>query len=174
MERLTITYWRALLGGHPQRADPVKRGAVWMHDDGVSILDSAGLSALEFGIDDLRSAEVDGPSEVQKRVTVPRVLALGIIALAVPKKERLSYLVLDTTDGEAIVEVHSMSAMELRAAIQPFVKLIGNPKPPSREASRVERATVRARLLELGGLHDEGLISDEEFSARRAAVLDEV
>jgi hypothetical protein len=162
------------LGGHPQRSAPVKRAAVWVHEAGVSVLDSAGRTALEFDLEDLKAVEADGPSEVQKRVTVPRILALGVIALAVPKKERLAYLVLDTNAGEAIIEVHSMSAMELRAAIQPLVKLVTTPKTPSPQPSNAKSVTVRDRLLELKSLHDDRLIDDEEHAARRAAILDEI
>lgn len=75
---------------------------------------------MRFDAAEIVSVEVDGPSEVQRRVTVTRVLALGLIALAVPKKEKLAYLVIASNDGEAIIEIHSMNAMQLRAAVQPF------------------------------------------------------
>jgi hypothetical protein len=48
-------------------------------------------------------------------------------------------------------------ATSLRGPAQP-------PAPPAR--------TVEERLLELQGLKDQGLVTDEEFQARRAAVLD--
>jgi hypothetical protein len=48
-------------------------------------------------------------------------------------------------------------ATSLRRPAQP-------PAPPAR--------TVEERLLELQGLKDQGLVTDEEFQARRAAVLD--
>lgn len=160
----------AYLGGHPRWPDPVQRGSAGLDLDGFAIWASFGRLVLEVDADEIVSLEVDGPTEVQKRVTVPRVLALGLFALAVPKRERLAYLVATLSDGEVILEVRSMDAMELRAFIQPF-----NANHETRANDRLPAPrSVRERLLELNALRDEELISDAEYEARRQSILSDI
>lgn len=161
------------LGGHPRHPEPVPNAIVTVLSGVINVRDSDGQSGFSFAASEITSIEVDGPMEVQKRVTVPRVLALGVYALAVPKAERLSYLVINTIEREAIVEVRSLTSMELRAALQPMAGLLLAPSA-AEKLSEHERAQAspRDRLLELKGLHDEGLISDDEYESRRERVMD--
>lgn len=127
---------------------------------------------MRFDAPEIVSVEVDGPSEVQKRVTVTRVLALGLIALAVPKKEKLAYLVIASTDGEAIIEVHSMSAMQLRAAVQPFGERLTS--TDTQRGALTPRSGATDRLVELGELREKGLVTEQEYEALRTKILEEL
>jgi hypothetical protein len=100
------------------------------------------------------------------------VLALGVVALAVPKKERLSYLVVETVDGELIVEVRSRSALELRAALQPLGTLLANSADEGAQSQGSGHS--RQRLLELKALYEEGLITEAEYSERRVQIVNEL
>lgn len=162
----------AYLGGHPLWPDPIGSGKILLDEQGFAVWDSFEQLAFEVDVGDLVGLEVDGPQEVQRRVTVPRVLALGLIALAVPKRERISYLVATTGGGEVILECHSMTAMELRAAIQPLGDCISI-ATDSQDSSDRTRGT-RERLIELNGLRDEGLVSSEEYASRRNEILNQI
>lgn len=102
------------LGGHPLH----ERGC-----DGVIVkFDGTGMkvkrlkTVLELPWSDITGIAVEGPDAVQKRVTVTRLLAVGIFAFALKKSKKLGYVVVSTTSGEVICEVEAMP-QELRAKL---------------------------------------------------------
>jgi len=76
-----------------------------------------------------------------------------------------------------------LEPVQLRMILAPVYERIDaahSVEAGDREASNAERvesneaASVKARLQELGDLHDAGLITEEEFSERRSRILDEL
>jgi hypothetical protein len=99
---------------------------------------------------------------------VPRVLALGVFALTVPKREEVAYLVAETADGEAIIECRRTGVMELRSAVQPLTRSLAAAIPT------VTTVGARERLAELTALHDDGLITAREYQERRAEIIESI
>lgn len=124
---------------------------------------------------------VYGPDSTGSKVTVPRVLLLGVLALAVPKKTKQSFLVIDTEQGQAVVECHSHTNAELHGQIE-FVRTRLRAEQGQREAPfgsgapdvatvSADRAEIIHRIRELGVLLDEGLITDREFEDKKSELL---
>ena len=117
------------LGGHPDWVTPAGECTLIFEDEGffVTVNDSP---AILRDWEDVTGMATEGPTEARRRVTVTRALTIGLIALAVPKTERLAYLVITDIDGEFIFEVTSHTAIELRAALQPYNRYLANPANP--------------------------------------------
>lgn len=102
------------LGGHPAREKPTT-ATVTLDDDGVRA--RVLKDFLNVPWSEISSVSVEGPDEVQKRVTVTRLLTTGIFAFALKKKSKTAYLTVTTSDGEAIFETDKMTPQELRAKV---------------------------------------------------------
>lgn len=110
------------LGGHPGR-DKATTCTLTVDDDGVrarivrNFLDEpwSAVSALD----------VEGPDQVQRRVTATRLVATGLFAFAFKKAKRLAYLTVTTDAGEAIFETDAFTPEELRAKLAFADDLVG-------------------------------------------------
>jgi hypothetical protein len=102
------------LGGHPCR-EKATTATVTLDDDGVRA--RVLKDFLNVPWSDVKSLEVDGPDEVQRRVTATRLLATGVFAFALKKKTKTAYLTVTTPDGEAVFETDKMTPQELRAKV---------------------------------------------------------
>lgn len=74
---------------------------------------------LEIPWAEIKDLAVEGPDEVEKRVTATRLLATGIFAFALKKKSKHAYLTVTTETGEVIFETEKMTPQELRAKLSP-------------------------------------------------------
>ena len=102
------------LGGHPGR-EKATTCTVTLDDDGFRA--RIVRNFIDEPWSNVRAVEVDGPDEVQKRVTATRLLATGLFAFAFKKAKRLAYLTVTTADGEAIFETDNFTPEELRAKV---------------------------------------------------------
>jgi hypothetical protein len=79
----------------------------------------------------------------------------------------------DTAVSTAILNPDGLAATYVAATLRPR-----QPEPPYQPMGHLDppssRHTVESRLTQLKQLHDEGLITDEEYDHRRAAILDTV
>jgi hypothetical protein len=72
----------------------------------------------------IASVAVEGSESVQKRVTATRVLATGVLALAVPKRSKtaVSYIVIELNNGETgIFQLKDQDPMKVRARLSPWI-----------------------------------------------------
>jgi hypothetical protein len=102
------------LGGHPAR-EKATTCTVTLDDDGVRARIIKGFLNVPWS--EVSAVEVDGPDEVQRRVTATRLMATGLFAFALKKKSKTAYLTITTTQGEAIFETDKMTPQELRAKV---------------------------------------------------------
>jgi hypothetical protein len=102
------------LGGHPSQP---KDKVVSLKVDETGVIASSIRPYLTLEWDDIEDLAVEGPDQVEKRVTMTRLLTLGIFAFGAKKKQKLAYLVAKTHDGEAIFEVDKVTPEELRAKL---------------------------------------------------------
>lgn len=123
-------------------------------------------------------ASVDDSGTVNRRMTMTRILALGPLAIAAPKKldDRCLYLTIDGPDTIIVREISLKNNATLATQAREFAARInhlgGVSKVPDEPPSLT--ATASARLEELGRLRDAGHITAEEFDAKRAEILNEL
>lgn len=102
------------LGGHPARGGATAC-TLTIDDQGVRARVIRPFLDLDWA--EVREVSVEGPDQVERRVTVTRLLTTGIFAFALKKKgKRAAYVTVGTDDGEAIFEVEA-EPMQLRASL---------------------------------------------------------
>jgi hypothetical protein len=72
----------------------------------------------------IASVAVEGSESMQKRVTATRLLAGGVLALAVPKRSKtaVSYIVIALINGETgIFQLQGQEPMKIRARLSPWI-----------------------------------------------------
>lgn len=113
------------LGGYPELDKP-SQTTVELTDDGVTF--SVGWKPFQMPWDSITGISVDGTQQVRDRVTMTRMLAVGLFAFAATKKreEKTAYLVIERSDVEVIFEIEDVGPMELRARIQPALSKLSS------------------------------------------------
>lgn len=102
------------LGGHPAH-EKATTATVTVTDDGVSA--RVIRPFLEFPWTEITGFDIEGPDEVERRVTATRLLTTGLFAFALKKKRKHAYLTVTTPAGEAIFETGKLTPQELRAKL---------------------------------------------------------
>lgn len=102
------------MGGHPAR-EKATTATLVVDDDGVTA--RVVRPFLEVPWSDVSNFEIEGPEQVEKRVTATRLLTLGVFAFAAKKKSSVAYVTVGTSEGDAIFEVEKTTPLELRAKL---------------------------------------------------------
>ena len=111
---------------------------------------------------------IEGPEQLQKRVTVTRLLTIGIFAFAKKKASGESFLFAETKSGfTLIIKFIKKSEPEVKALFAPF----RNELPSEVASTTPESADVASQIEKLAELHANGALTDEEFSAMKAKIL---
>ena len=108
---------------------PCSSGFLEVSDERVAVvggrlLDEFGTSVPgEFALPMIRSwpRPVEGPEQVERRVTATRLFLVGIFAFRWKKTQKVSFLVVETKDGMALFECRSLTPLELRARLAPWL-----------------------------------------------------
>jgi Short C-terminal domain len=167
------------VGGLPGMRPSASSGVLELSDARVEIvgaveIDEVGNPVLyecALPTSDITAAAVEGPEQVERRVTATRLFLVGIFAFAWKKSAKRSYLVIECATGVAIFECRSHTPMELRARLGPWLNRFRElSSPPERDAAD----DPSDRLRRLATLHAEGLVTEEEFSAKRAEIIGEL
>ena len=144
----------AYLGGY---GDHKKAKGVLSFDDEHAEFTVPLQAKLSFKIPnaDLRGLAIEGRDEVGRRVTVTRLLATGIFAFALKKKqeEKESYVTLTLPDGqEAVFQIADRSPTDVKLkAEDPYVM-----------------------LKKLSELKESGVITEAEYEAKKAQLLEQL
>lgn len=130
-------------------------------------------------------ARVEEGGSLNRRFTVTRIVALGVLAAGLPKKidDRTLYL---TIEGPQTVIVHEIplkkspeigaTARKFAAMLNQLSKSTATPVPTTTAPVAADEPGVdglRAKIHELARLRDEGLLTDEEFDQKKAALLEQ-
>lgn len=116
---------------------------------------------------------IEGKDEVGRRVTVTRLLLVGIFAFALKKKkkEKEAYITLELKDGqEVIFFVDKVNPMEMKTKL---AKSISQVKQSS-VASQVQAPSVGGiadELAKLAALKDQGVLTQAEFDKAKSELL---
>src|ERR1700730_15475752 len=191
MEQVCFT--GTYLGGHESFPDRVQTAYLVVNADGVFIytVESPGSRKREAVPAEKRvhapwaevlDIEVDGSSTTQQGgPNKAAVLAFGVYGLASGHKSKTTYVptvIVRTTRGNIsfLVLTGRPPASPVSAQIAMFAVKFAEPAPttvkfaePSGETLTL--GTVAETLTLLTELHGSGLLSDDEFSAKRAEVL---
>jgi hypothetical protein len=130
------------------------------------------MSSRSFSIsrEDIAELAVEGKDEVNRRVTVTRLLAIGIFAFAMKKKkeDKESYITVVLNDGQEVVfQINDKSPLELKSKLASATSIYkSNSKPVL--ASSSSNADELIKLVEL---KEKGIITQAEFDNQKKKIL---
>jgi hypothetical protein len=121
---------------------------------------------------DVREILVEGHEETRRRVTATRMMAVGLLALAIPKDENYSraYVTVTAKDGDVVVRVDGARPQELKARLGDVLR-----RPAGAEGAGADaggEADLASQIARLGELHRTGVLTDAEFAAAKRKLLD--
>jgi hypothetical protein len=161
---LAVHLPRAVLLVSPDTRLPEKaKFAVTIVGTGVRI--KSGRTTKFLPRSAISEISVEGVDQVQGRPRIAAVVAFGVLGLASRKRERSSYMILDSEDGQFVFELQDRLPIELRASLGPLNYQTSTPKDAPAAADPIDE------IRRLGGLKDEGLITAEEFEVVKADLL---
>lgn len=168
------------LGGTPEVPRQVGPVTVSFYVGGCAVRDKQNKLVYRRTWEELRGLWAEDLDELETRVTATRLAAMGIFALAVPKRQSRSFLtIVDAGGAELSFSVPGLSARELREGLRALQTWLPDGSHHARpttepEPSAPQRRSVKERLIELDDLRDSGLLSTEEYAVRRSALLDDI
>jgi hypothetical protein len=135
---------------------------------------------LEFPWSVIENVQVESAEQVRDRITATRAVFLGAFAIAFRKQEMGGpYLTMETRDGPQIFDTRGTDGRRLAARLAAFHKEmhasgtqpVEKSQPSEPEPGAGDPDPI-AKIRELGELRETGLITDEEFEAKKAELLD--
>ncbi len=123
----------------------------------------------------VRDVVVEGKSEVNRRVTVTRLLAVGIFAFALKKKstDKEAYITIELADGqEVIFFVDNKAPMELKAKLAKVISQVKQAGVAGQtQATTQPQGSVADELTKLASLKEQGILTQTEFDAKKKQLL---
>ena len=124
----------------------------------------------------IKDVVIEGKDEVNRRVTVTRLLAVGIFAFALKKKnkDQEAYVTLELTDGqEVILFVDNKAPMALRAKLAKVISAVkqANVANQIQATQQPAPSSIADELAKLASLKDQGILSQAEFDNEKAKIL---
>ncbi len=119
----------------------------------------------------VREVAIEGKDEVNRRVTVTRLLALGILAFGVKKKNEVkeSFITIVLNDGrEIILLVKNIAPMTLKAKLSKVYAAYNQNKAQGQPAQPI---SATDELERLAALKLKGVITQAEFEAKKKQLL---
>jgi hypothetical protein len=123
----------------------------------------------------VRDVVVEGKSEVNRRVTVTRLLAVGIFAFALKKKntDKEAYITIELADGqEVIFFVDNKAPMELKAKLAKVISQVKQAGVAGQiQATAQPQGSVADELTKLASLKEQGILTQAEFDSKKKQLL---
>lgn len=117
---------------------------------------------------------IEGKDEINRRVTVTRMLAVGLFAFALKKKskERESFITLELSDGqEVIFFIDKKSPMELKTSLAKVISGVKQKSAANKSVAQQTQLSVADELTKFAKLKEQGLITQEEFNKKKTELL---
>ena len=149
----------------------------------VVVFDDTGVRLVPFATpwwqacaipwEDVREVVVEGQEETRRRVTAARMMAVGMLALAIPKDEDASYayLTVAATDGAVVVRIDGARPQELKVQLGDVLRRPAA-EPAGGQPGSGGRVDLADQVARLGELHRSGVLTAEEFTAAKRKLLD--
>jgi hypothetical protein len=123
---------------------------------------------IEYNWKDFITFSIEGPEQLQKRVTVTRLLTIGIFAFAKKKKSGESFLFSEAIDGSILIlKFINKSEPEVKAFFAPYK----NQLPSANSSTPVSSVDLASQIEKLADLHASGALTAEEFASMKAKLL---
>jgi hypothetical protein len=124
----------------------------------------------------IKNIAIEGKDEVNRRVTVTRLLAIGIFAFALKKKnkDQEAYITLELTDGqEVILFVENKAPMALRAKLARVISTVkqSSATDDTQKVSQSTQSSVADELAKLSRLKEQGVLTQAEFDSEKTKLL---
>lgn len=123
---------------------------------------------------DISDVVVEGKDEVNRRVTVTRLLAVGIFAFALKKKaeDKESFITVVLSNGqEAIFHVKDKSPMELKATLAKATSQVKQGAVVAKTVNSTPQGSVADELAKLAKLKEQGILTQDEFDKKKTELL---
>lgn len=137
---------------------------------------AGGSANFTITNDSITRIAVEGKDEANRRVTVTRLFALGIFAFALKKKskDQESYVTLELSDGQEVVFFKdNMPPMQLKVKLSNAISQVKQASVSSQANTASGALTgVADELGKLALLRDQGVITADEFDAKKRKLLD--
>jgi hypothetical protein len=147
--------------------DKEKSAQLWIETWGFAT--KAGLKPeMDYRWEDLKVFSIEGPEQLQKRVTVTRLLAIGLFAFAKKKASGESFLFVETKSSETLIyKFIKKSEPEVKALFAPYKNQLPNESPTTTSND----TDITQQVEKLAELYAKGALTAEEFSAMKAKLL---
>lgn len=136
---------------------------------------SSLMTKFQIQNSNVRDVVVEGKSEVNRRVTVTRLLAVGIFAFTLKKKstDKEAYITIELADGqEVIFFVDNKAPMDLKAKLAKVISQVKQAGVAGQaQASAQPQGSVADELTKLASLKEQGILTQEEFDAKKKQLL---
>ncbi len=117
---------------------------------------------------------VEGKDEVNRRVTVGRLLLVGVFAFALKKKskDQEAYLTLELNDGqEAVFFIDKKSPMDIKTKLSKTIMQVKQANSPSGVHVQQNSGSVADEIAKLASLKDQGILTQAEFDRKKNELL---
>ena len=122
----------------------------------------------DYRWEDLKVFSIEGPEQLQKRVTKTRFLAIGIFAFLVKKKSGDSFVYAETKSGETLIyKFEKKTEHEVKSLFAPYK----NQLPNEASTANSNDSNISQQIEKLAELHAKGALTAEEFTAMKAKLL---
>lgn len=123
---------------------------------------------------DIVDVAVEGKDEVSRRVTVTRLVATGIFAFALKKKQedKEAFVTIVLKDGQEVVfHVAKRAPMDVKVRLSKVIAHVKQNAPKAALASAAAPASVADELAKLAKLKASGVITQAEFDKKKSDLL---
>lgn len=172
--KLGYVYIKYIGGYSPQLKKTFLEGTLECYENEV-IFKSRGIVVPA---DQIVSFEITGNTQTNSRISVTRMVALGIFSLAAPKRSttKEASVYIGMKDGRQILFqttnlTESVVHNKLANAISHYSSLRVN-NEGQQQSAPVQYQNAAEAILQFSDLRKQGIITDEEFEAKKKQLLD--
>lgn len=164
--RVDWTIYGTFLGGHRAHPTPIKKALLRFVADGVHVNGTKpSLIVAPWGA--VEDITVDGSDVFQRRPSSRALIGFGLLGYAA-STGKFAYVTVATREGPIAFEVKGALPREVSAQLQPILQ---HYPQGAVEGPDVARTDPLEALAKLGQLRDAGIVTPEEFEAKKAELL---
>lgn len=169
VKKLTFTYSK-YLGGHPALGK-ARQGNLYLTDEKIGV-GTFGPSHAALLWSDVTTVDVSGEQVAKSKVGA--TLAFGILGgLAAKGTKNQAAIIVHTKDNQvAYYLIDKLSQLEAKAKIIPLLQSVGVAlSDETTSQPQKQQGDVSEELAKLAKLKEQGILTEEEFSAKKKQLL---
>ena len=172
-------------GGNPSLITSMSMRAI-VNSDSISFLPlfipeankGLGTTTTTIPYSTISNIQVESQQEIERRITATRLLALGVFAFAVKKKEIhvSEYLTIDVKDENDLEFTMVFSGTQIRELLRDVFEKLSlfrkdHPKIDEDKVEKPSSKSIPEQLKEYKELLDLGILTNEEFDKKKKELL---